>query len=164
LCFVKLAKTRHEAILKYTVGFNAATRFLLSDVDVHSETEMTNATPNTPPGFRRIKLAWRTPELDNLIALADKASSSRIANLTKRKKEEQKQSLRKEYSPEKVPAADQLPPKGFYKALVRESYLNEELDEIMVDNLALSDQRVAIAELTAILNKKLSPTISMNTT
>jgi hypothetical protein len=125
---------------------------------------MTNATPNTPPGFRRIKLGWRSPELDQLIALADKASSSRIKVLSKRKKEEQKQQLRGTYSPEKVPAADQLPPTGISKSLVRESYLHEELDEIMVDGLALSDVPVAINEVIAILNKKLSPASRMNTT
>ena len=118
---VKLAKSRQQAILKYTEGFNKATRYLLSDADIHSETEMTDATATTPAGFRRIKLAWRSPQLDELIRLADKATSGRCDTVAKRKKEEQKQALREKYSPEKVPAEDQLPPKGFPKMLVQES-------------------------------------------
>lgn len=161
---VKLAKNRQAAILKYTEGFNMATRYLLSDVNIHSETEMTNATANTPAGFRRIKLAWRSPQLDELIKLADKATKGRCDTPAKRQKEEQKQALREKYSPEKVLAENQLPPKGFPKMLVKESYLQEELDEIVVDGLALSDQNIAITDLIARLNKKLSPASRMNTT
>jgi hypothetical protein len=161
---VKLATTLHEATLDYSEPFNRITRYFLSDPDVHSETEMTEATANTPPGFRQIKIAWRSPELDELIALADKASSKRIKDLAKRKKEEQKQALRKMYLTENVPAENQLPPTGFLKALVKDSFLQGEIDDIVVDGLEFSDEKVAIQELIAVLKKKLSPASSMNTT
>ena len=49
---------------------------------------------------------------------------------------------------------DQLLPKGFPKSLVREEYLNE-LGELEVDALELSENKIELDTLNALLEKKL---------
>ena len=159
----QICANRQRAIEPYVKGFNATTRYFLSDPRVHSETEMVKATATTPAGLRRLKLAWRADDLDELIVLADLVYPKTITDKVRRKREEEKQASRSVYSSEKVPAEDQTPPVGFPRALVKEKYLMEELDEIVVDGLALSDESVDLKALIEILKKKLSKGITMNT-
>lgn len=163
MMIIQISKNRQQAIEPYAKKFNATTRYFLSDQNVHSETEMTDATATTPAGLRRLRLGWRTDELDELVALADLAYTKTIKDKVKRKREEEKQASRSVYSSEKVPAEDQTPPVGFPRVLVKETYLMEELDEIVVDGLALSDEKVHIKELIDVLKQKLSKGVTMNT-
>jgi hypothetical protein len=64
------------------------------------------------------------------------------------------QAARAEYSTEEVNPEDQLPPKGFPRCLVREEYLNE-LGELEVDALQLSEKNIELNTLNALLEKKL---------
>jgi hypothetical protein len=123
--------------------------------DVHSETETVPATPNRPARRRRIKLAWRKPELDQLIGLAD-SMALRNPDLTRTQKTRatEAQAARAEYSPVVVNPEDQLPPKGFPKCLVKEEYLND-LGELEVDALELSENDIELNTLNELLMKKL---------
>ena len=142
MMIIQISKNCQQAIEPYAKKFNATTRYFLSDPNVHSETEMTDATATTPAGLRRLRLGWRTDELDELVALADLAYTKTIKDKVKRKREEEKQASRSVYLSEKVPAEDQTPPVGFPRVLVKETYLMEELDEIVVDGLELSDKKL----------------------
>jgi hypothetical protein len=123
--------------------------------DVHSETETVPATTNRPARRRRIKLAWRKPELDTLIQLAD-SMALRNPELSKTQKTRatEAQAARAEYSTVVVNPEDQLPPKGFPKCLVREEYLND-LGELEVDALELSENPIELNTLNELLMKKL---------
>ena len=162
MMIIQISKNRQQAIEPYAKKFNVTTRYFLSDQNVHSETEITDATATTPAGLRRLRLGWRTDELDELVALADLAYTKTIKDKVKRKREEEKQASRSVYSLENVPAEDQTPPVGFPRVLVKETYLMDELDEIVVDGLALSDEKVHIKELIDVLKQKLSKGVTMN--
>lgn len=93
--------------------------------------------------------------MDELIKLSDRMAL-RNPELTKtqRTRATEAQAARAEYSTGKVNPEDQLPPKGFPKSLVREEYLNE-LGELEVDALELSENKIELDTLNALLEKKL---------
>lgn len=112
-------------------------------------------TDNTPAKFRRIKLTWRTPQLDEFISLADDAIISKETNKNRRKAARQFRASRAEYSTEIVEAEDQLPPKRFPRCLINESFLNDQLDEATVESLNLSNTVVDMNPVLELLRKKL---------
>lgn len=121
-------------------------------MEIHSETETTD---ETPAKFRRIKLSWRTPQLDKFISFADDAIIAKETNKNKRKAAREFRASRAEYSPETVEAEDQLPPQKFPKCLIKESFLSDQLDQATVESLNLSDTVVDLNPVLEILGKKL---------
>ncbi|EGF97993.1 uncharacterized protein MELLADRAFT_84102 [Melampsora larici-populina 98AG31] len=151
----QLAETRTEALAKHITDFTATHKLLLVMDKVHSETESVPATKEKPAHRRRIKLAWRTAELDKLIFLADKMAKKK-KDLTQAQKTNvtRAQAARKEYSTATVDPEAQLPPKGFPKCLIREEYLHE-LGELEVEALELSEDHIELNTLNEHLMKKL---------
>lgn len=123
---------------------------------------MVAPTPNSPARLKRIKVGWRSAELDELISLADKYSYKTIKDPVKKAKVQEGVALRSEYSTTKVAPEDQTPPYQFYKCLVKPAYLTDELDELTVEGLALSDTVINIKDAIAILQKKLKPSAAMS--
>ena len=121
-------------------------------MEVHSETETTD---EIPPKFRRLKLSWRTPQLNEFISLADDAIISRETNKNRRKAAREFRASRAEYSPEEIEAEDQLPPKKFPQCLIEETFLRDQLDEATIENLNLSDTVVDMNPVLEFLRKKL---------
>ena len=123
--------------------------------EVHSETETVPATREKPAHRRRIKLAWRTPELDRMVLLADKMAPKQ-KGLTQTQKTNiiKAQTDRAEYSTAAVDPEKQLPPKGFPKCLIKEEYLNA-LGELEVEALELSEDKIELKTLNEHLMKKL---------
>lgn len=128
------------------------TQLLLEDDLVHSDTEITDTPTNK---FRRVKLRWRTTELDELISLADQAVIAKEVNPKKRRIAIEFRASRAEYSPEEVPAEEQLPPTKYPRCLIKESFLTDNLPEATVDRLLLSDKVVNIQSVLELLRKKL---------
>jgi hypothetical protein len=157
----QLASTRTEAISKHIKAFTDTHKLLLVMDDVHSETETVPATTEKPAHRQRIKLAWRKPELDKMIHLADEMAKKN-PDLTKAQKTNatKAQAARAEYSPAVVSPEDQLPPKGFPKCLIREEYLNE-LGELEVEGLELSENQIELNTLNEHLMKKLGNKFTM---
>lgn len=122
---------------------------------VHSETETVPATENRRARRRRIKLAWRKPALNTLAGLADQmVLRNPKFSKTQKARAAEAQAARAEYSTEVVNPEDQLPPKGFPRCLVREEYLDE-LGELEVDALELSETNIELETLNELLMKKL---------
>lgn len=133
--------------------YGAETQVLLVAEDVHSETEMAPETENTPGGLCRIKLNWRTTELDELISLADDMVIGQEINQKKKTKLHEARAARKTYSLKVVPADKQLPPKGFPKCLIKQTFLDE-LGELTVDMLKLSDTVINLKSANLDLKKR----------
>lgn len=130
---------------------------------MHSDTEPVDGVDGSPPHFEKIKLKWRTPELDEFIALADQLVVGTQPPGTKRKAARDFQILRGPYSSKIIPADEQIPPKGFPKCLVSQSFLTDELDEITRDLCALSNRDVDIKGACAALAQKLKKGATMDT-
>ncbi|EGG09697.1 uncharacterized protein MELLADRAFT_95136 [Melampsora larici-populina 98AG31] len=80
-------------------------------------TKTVPATPAKPAHQRWIKLAWRKPELDQLIHLAEKLARKNPDSTKAQKTNAAKfQAARAEYSPAAVNPEDQLPPQQFPNA------------------------------------------------
>lgn len=126
---------------------------------MHSDTEPVDGPP---PHFEKVKLRWRTPELDRFISLADELVVASQPTVAKRKAAREAQRLRGSYSSNIVPPEEQLPPKGFPKCLVSESFLKNDLDEITRDLCALSGNVVDIDGACEVLAKKLKKGTSMD--
>jgi hypothetical protein len=123
---------------------------------------MVAPTANRPAQLKRIKVGWRSAELDELISLADEYSYRTIKDLKKKAKAHEAVTSRSEYSTEKVSPEDQTPPHKFYKCLVKPTYLTDEVDELTVDGLELSDTTIDIKDAISLLKKKLKPTATMS--
>ncbi|EGF97439.1 uncharacterized protein MELLADRAFT_85355 [Melampsora larici-populina 98AG31] len=107
----KVAQSRLQAISKHIKGFTDTHQLLLVMDEVHSDTETVPATPAKPAHQRRIKLAWRKPELDQLIHLADEMARKNPDSTKAQKTNVAKfQAARAESSPAAVNPEDQLPP------------------------------------------------------
>lgn len=109
----------------------------------------------TPARLRRIKLSWRTPQLDEFIALADEAVIAKETIKAKRKAARQFRASRAEYSTENIPADEQLPPHRFPRCLIKESCLTDELDEATIESLNLSNTVVDMNPVLELLRSKL---------
>ncbi|EGG01580.1 uncharacterized protein MELLADRAFT_92054 [Melampsora larici-populina 98AG31] len=148
----KLCEKRAAAVEPYFCTFVGPFKVLLSSQEVHYETEM---DPEKPGKFRKVKLNWRSPLLDELTTLADSAAPKR--EKTDKGKERLKEffTSRGEYSPHVPDPEDQLPPKALPKCLIKESILSEGIDEITIDSLELSETPVDLQSAIEVLRKKL---------
>ncbi|EGG01461.1 uncharacterized protein MELLADRAFT_92162 [Melampsora larici-populina 98AG31] len=139
----KLCEKRAAAVEPYFRHFTGPLKVLLNSQEVHSETEM---DPEKPGKFWKVKLNWRTPQLDELIKLADDAAPKRES--TKKQKDRLKEFFqsRGEYSPNVPDPEDQLPPKTLPRCLIKPEILTEGIDEITIDSLELSDTTLLCGE------------------
>ncbi|EGG00402.1 uncharacterized protein MELLADRAFT_93235 [Melampsora larici-populina 98AG31] len=154
----KLCDKRAAAVEPYFRQFTGPLRVLLNCEEVHSETEM---DPERPGKFRKIKLNWRTPQLDELIKLADDAAPKRESTQNKKDRLKEFFQSRGAYSPNVPDAEDQLPPKALPKCLIKPEILTEGIDEITIDSLELSDKAVDLKSAIELLKKKLAKSNSM---
>ena len=100
-------------------------------------------------------MAWRKTALNTLAGLDDQMvlRSPKFIK-TQKARAAEAQAARAEYSTEVVDPEVQLPPKGFPRCLVREEYLDE-LGELEVDALELSETNIELETLNELLMKKL---------
>ncbi|EGF97353.1 uncharacterized protein MELLADRAFT_70053 [Melampsora larici-populina 98AG31] len=154
----KLCEKRAAAVEPYFCHFTGPLKVLLNSQEVHSETEM---DPEKPGKFRKVKLNWRTPQLDELIKLADDAAPKRES--TKKQKDRLKEFFQSRggYSPNVPDPEDQLPPKTLPRCLIKPEILTEGIDEITIDSLELSDTKVDLKLAIDILKTKLGKSNSM---
>ncbi|EGG02031.1 uncharacterized protein MELLADRAFT_110386 [Melampsora larici-populina 98AG31] len=154
----KLCEKRAAAVEPYFCHFTGPLKVLLNSQEVHSETEM---DPDKPGKFRKVKLNWRTPQLDELIKLADDAAPKRES--TKKQKDRLKEFFQSRggYSPNVPDPEDQLPPKTLPRCLIKPEILTEGIDEITIDSLELSDTTVDLKSAIDILKTKLGKSNSM---
>ncbi|EGG00872.1 uncharacterized protein MELLADRAFT_92937 [Melampsora larici-populina 98AG31] len=151
----KFAKTHTEALAKHITTFTGTYKLLLVMDKVHSETETVPATKEKPAHQQHIKLAWRTPELDKLVDLADKmAPKQKGLTQTQKTNIMKAQADRAKQSTAAVDLENQLPPKGFPKCLIKEEYLNA-LGELEVEALELCEDHIELKTLNEHLMKKL---------
>lgn len=132
---------------KHVKDCSPTIKLLLREVEVHSDTESTH---ENPPQLRRIKLAWRSCELDEFIALADNAVIAQETVKARRTAAREARAARAEYSTEVIPADEQLPPKKFPRCLVDEEFLQGKLDEATVESLNLS---ATVVDLNPVLER-----------
>ncbi|EGG05604.1 uncharacterized protein MELLADRAFT_87870 [Melampsora larici-populina 98AG31] len=157
----KVAQSRLQAILKHIKGFTDTHQLLLVMDEVHSDTETVPATPAKPAHQPRIKLAWRKPELDQLIHLADEMARKNPDSTKAQKTNAAKfQAARAEYSPAAINPEDQLTPQQFPKCLIREEFLNQ-LGELEVEGLELSEKHIELQTLNEHLMRKVGNKYAM---
>ncbi|EGG08167.1 uncharacterized protein MELLADRAFT_105115 [Melampsora larici-populina 98AG31] len=148
----RLCDKQAAAVEPYFCHFAGPIKVLLNSKEVHSETKMDAVKPGK---FRKIKLNWRTPELDELIQLADKAAPKREGTKKQKDKSLEFFQSRGEYLPNIPDAEDQLPPKMLPKCLIKPEILTEGIDEITIDSLELSDTTVDLKTAIDLLKQKL---------
>jgi hypothetical protein len=155
---MQLCEKRAAAVEPYLRTFVGPVKVLLNSQEVHSETEM---DPDHDGKFRKVKLNWHSPLLDEFIALADHAAPKR--EKTQKDKDRLKEFLksRGNYSPNIPDPEDQLPPRALPKCLIKEQILSDGIDEITIDSLGLSETPVDLTSAIEVLRKKLGKGNSM---
>ncbi|EGG01811.1 uncharacterized protein MELLADRAFT_91900 [Melampsora larici-populina 98AG31] len=148
----KLCEKRAAAVEPYLRHFAGPIKVLLNSQEVHSETEM---DPEKPGKLRKIKLNWRTPQLDELIQLANAAAPQREGTKKQKDKLIEFFQSRGGYSPNVPEPEDQLPPKTLPRCLIKPEILTEGIDEITIDSLGLSDTPVDLQTAIELLRQKL---------
>ncbi|EGG00030.1 uncharacterized protein MELLADRAFT_68084 [Melampsora larici-populina 98AG31] len=148
----KLCDKRAAAVEPYFRNFSGPIKVLLKSQEVHSDTEM---DPEKPGKFRKIKLNWRTPQLDELIQLADKAAPNWEGTKKQNDKLMEFFQSRGPYSPNVPDPEDQLPPKTLPKCLIKPEILAKGIDAITIDSLELSNTQVDLQSAIDILKQKL---------
>ncbi|EGG03766.1 uncharacterized protein MELLADRAFT_108967 [Melampsora larici-populina 98AG31] len=127
-------------------GQNSLEARMLDHPEVHSDEEL--VTSNGYATRQKLRLKWRSPELDTLINLLDQVHQKR--QLLPREKRKAKQLVdRGVYAPESD--QDKYPPKGFQLSLVSPSWYEQQeglvIAELQLDESNRLDIRTSIEEV-----------------
>ncbi|EGF97164.1 uncharacterized protein MELLADRAFT_87569 [Melampsora larici-populina 98AG31] len=122
-----------EATLHF--GEGSAEVEMISHPEIHSEDELITDTSNTFGTRQKLRLEWRSSELDTFISLLDQCHWQKQIN-PKVKRTAKQTVERGAYAPNAEP--DQFPPKGFQQSLVSQNWLDLQ-DGLVISELGLNE-------------------------
>ncbi|EGG11172.1 uncharacterized protein MELLADRAFT_92373 [Melampsora larici-populina 98AG31] len=129
----KIVEARLHEAFKFW-GKSSAEYAMLSHPEVHSEDEL---QPTNASGSRqRLRLDWRSAELDTLIMLLDQSHWKR-KTIPKERRAAKQLVERGNYAPTADP--DRFPPKGFQASLISPGWLDN-ADGLIVSELDLNEE------------------------